>query len=461
MDGKRRGDDSIEEYLLSCIQAELEKRWREKEDEKGISKDAHLKIELSKLPPNWIQAIYRELGYIEKMSKDEQILYVTYILSNPKLLEKILMQLSRSSLFILKYLLSKGGWATFQSLSRQANTDESGDSWWWIDEPPSSPLGQLRVRGLVFVGRAPVKNKLYKIAVIPRELRELLKKILPQVYHLKDTAKERKRYKKYFLPADEENYLELISDVKSYFKRYIDEPFLLEQRHIIMFLEHLRKKNTPYEEIDQAWEDIQCFFNFVQNFSFGKNRLEDFKTWDFSYFISKFIPQEYGTPALTYEEVYRILNNIASFYKKLKEKGEIESDREIQEATSSIVRKDGKINRISSPPAKGPEVLLRVAVSGDNRYVSFTNNDLWSAIILCLNYNENWQSMIFDLEKGRSSKKITDAKRKKHHLTQLRRKMHESRITAYTLLCYLKPDRREVDKAIRWFYKKKFMPDKK
>lgn len=458
MNGRRREDDPIGQYLLSCIQAELEKKWREKEDKKGISKDAHLKIELSKLPLQWIQATYHELGYVEKMSKHEQIWYITYILNNAKFLEKILVQLSRSSLFILKYLLSKGGWTTFQSLSRQANTDESSDSWWWTDKPPSSPVGQLRTRGLLFVGRAPVKNRLYKIAVIPRELREILDKILPRVYHLKDRIEQRSRQGKGFLPRDEGKYPELLRDVENYFHRYIDEPFWLKKRQIVTFLQHLRKKNVPFEEIDQAWEDIQCFFNFIQHFSFGKNRLEDFKTWDFSYFVSKFIPEKYEEPALTYEEVRRILHNVAKLYRNLKEKEEIESDKEIQKAVLRIIRKDGKIIRIPSPPAKGPETLLRIAISGSGEHIPFTNNDLWSVIVLCLEYNQSWRTMVSDLEGKGGGKKIVDAERKKDHLAQLHKKMREGRIRPYTILCHLKPDRREIDRAIRWFYKKKFVP---
>ncbi|MBC7189074.1 hypothetical protein H5U35_02505, partial [Candidatus Aerophobetes bacterium] len=206
----KRGDDSLKRYLFDSLQAELERRWKEAEDRKGISKEARLKIELRKLPAHWIKAIWQELGFMEKGTKEEQIHSISYILTNPKFLEKILVELSRSSLFILKYLLSKGGWATFQSLSRQANTDENGDGWWWAEEPPLSPLGQLRVRGLVFVGRAPVKNKLYKIAVIPRELRKVLAQILPRVYYLKDLRESKVKATKKFLPEDYPEYFELI-----------------------------------------------------------------------------------------------------------------------------------------------------------------------------------------------------------------------------------------------------------
>ncbi|MCD6574659.1 hypothetical protein J7K97_03150 [Candidatus Aerophobetes bacterium] len=458
MDSKRGGDDSIERYLLRSIQEELGKKWKEREDKKGISKDPHLKIELSKLPSHWIQAIYRQLGYIEETDKKEQIHCITHILSNKKFLKKVLVELSRSSLFIIKYLLSRGGWGTFQTLSRQANTDESDDGWWWVDDPPSSPLGQLRVRGLVFVGRAPVKNRLYKIAVIPRELRRVLSEILPEVYRLKDAREKRTGQRKYFSPLDEENYLDLIEEIKNYFKKYVDDSLMLKETQVIKFIKSLKQKGVPFEEIDQAWEDIQCFIDFIQYFSFGKSSLEDFKTWDFSHLVLKFIPQEYGETTLTYEEVRRILHNIAELYKNMKQRGEIVSDTEIQKAISHIIREDGKINRIPTPPAKGPEILLKVSVPGSKKYIYFTNNDLWSTIVLHLQYNEDWESMLSDLEeKNTYENKIIDARQKKENLLKLRGKMKECKATPYNLLCYLKPDRREIEKATKWFYKKKFI----
>jgi len=453
-------DNSIERYLLRSIQEELEKKWKEKEDKKGISKDARLKIELSKLPSHWVKAIYYQLGYVEDVSKKEQIQYITHILCNRKFLKKVLVELSRSSLFIIKYLLEKGGWATFQSLSRQANTDESNDGWWWVEEPPLSPLGQLRVRGLVFVGRAPVKNRLYKIAVIPRELRKLLKEILPEVYSLKKVSERKKVKTKKFSPWEEEDYLELIEEIKTYFKKYVDQDLFLRENQVTRFIQSLRKKNLPLEEIDQVWEDIQCFIDFAQYFSFTKKSLEDFKVWDFSYFVSKFIPQEYGESALNYEETRRILQNIASLYHSLKEAGEIKNDTEIQKAISCIVKEDGKINKIPFPPPKGPEILVKVSPSHGKEDVYFTNNDLWSAIVLHLHYNEDWESMISELEKKKTGEqRIPDAERKKEHLLKLREKIKKCKTTPYNLLCYLKPTRKEIEKATKWFYKERFVSE--
>lgn len=451
----RRWNDPDERWVLRSIQMELERKWKEREDRKGISKDARLKIELNKLPTHWIQAIYQELGYVERISKEEQVEYIAYILRNKRFLEKILVELSRSSLFILKYLLSRGGWATFHCLSRQANTDESDDGWWWEEEPPSSPLGQLRVRGLVFVGRTPIKRRFYKIGVIPRELRNLLEEILPRVYQLKNLLEQRRSREKCFSYSQEGDYLELLQEVRDYFNQIRWVP-LLSKEQILDFLRYLREKNLPYQDLEQAWEDIQFFLYFVDSHSFDKKNLDDFKSWEFSYFVSRFIPDEYGGPELTYEETHRILHTIAELYRSLKKRGEIGSDVEIQKAITCILKEDGKIVRIPVPPAKGPEALLVTTIPGSNRELVFTNNDLWSTIVLYLQYEENWESMFLDLEKN-LDQGIVDARRKKEYLLQLKRKLEKSRISPFHLLSSLKPDKKEIDKALTWFYKKKLL----
>lgn len=444
-----------DKYLLRSIQIELERKWKEKEDRKGISKDARLKIELNKLPTHWVQAIYYELGYTERMSKGEQIEYIAHILLNKNFLEKILVELSRSSIFILKYILSRGGWATFHCLSRQANTDETTDGWWWQEERPSSPLGQLRVRGLIFIGRTPLKRRFYKIAVIPRELRSILEGVLPRVYQLKDQLEQERAQKKYFTYAQEGDYLELLQEVADYFNQMEWVP-LLNKEQVLDFLRYLREKNLPYEELDQVWEAIQYFLDFIDSYSFDKKNLDDFKAWEFSYFVSKFIPDEYGGPELTYEEAHQILHTIARLYNFLKKRGEINSDAEIQKTVQLVLRKDGRVVRIPFPPAKGPEALLATSLPGSKKELIFTNNDLWSAIVLYLQYDKNWESMILDLDKN-PNQEIVDAEKKKEYLIQLKKKLEKSRISPSYLLSTLKPDKREINKAFTWFYKKKLL----
>ena len=454
---RKESDDSLDRYLLHAIQAELERKWKRAEDRKNITKDACLVTELDKLPAHWTQAIAHQLGYLDPMNKEECVRHIAHALANPVFVMKTLLGLSRSSLYILKYVLSKGGWSTFQVLSRQANTDQSEDSWWWMDEPPTSPLGQLRARGLLFVGRTLIKKRVYKVAVVPRELRNLFGDILPQVYAAKNSRRQRSN-RGDFSSADTKTYLELLENVERCFRMHLPEPFPVTNKQVIRFLERLRLNGRPMDEIDQAWEDIQCLFALIAQNSLQKHDVADLKSWDFSYLVSIFIPKYFNEPKLTHEEVKRILENLAVFYQTLANNGDIPTDREIRVALAHIVQEDGKINRILRPHSRGPENALKMAAPTTEKPVLFTNNDIWIITILCLEYNEDWRAMIGDLEqRGCPDRPIVDAARKRRHLLWLRRKLREHNVTPYKVLWHLKPTTAFITEAKRWFDRKKLI----
>ncbi|MBC7083460.1 MAG: tetratricopeptide repeat protein [Firmicutes bacterium] len=75
------------------------------------------------------------------------------------------------------HILDRGGWAKLSALTRRFGSME-GDGFWWEEIPPRSTLGRLRRKALVFVGRAVVEGRRYKVAVIPVELREDLAELL-------------------------------------------------------------------------------------------------------------------------------------------------------------------------------------------------------------------------------------------------------------------------------------------
>ncbi|MBC7189698.1 hypothetical protein H5U35_05745, partial [Candidatus Aerophobetes bacterium] len=144
-------------------------------------------------------------------------------------------------------------------------------------------------------------------------------------------------------------------------------------------------------------------------------------------------------------------------YEYLREKKIVKSDAGIKEALQRILRNDGKINRVFPPPARGPEIIMRLSIPEKKRWINLTNNDLWSVIVLYIDYNENWQSMILDLEENTTTGKIVDAQKKKLHLQKLLEKMKQTGLTPSRLLYYLKPDRYQIERAKKWFYQKKFV----
>jgi len=56
---------------------------------------------------------------------------------------------------------------------------EENDNYFWETEPPTSTVGIFRVHGLLFVGKTVIGGRIYKVAVVPKDIRtgivELLK----------------------------------------------------------------------------------------------------------------------------------------------------------------------------------------------------------------------------------------------------------------------------------------------
>jgi hypothetical protein len=56
--------------------------------------------------------------------------------------------------------------------------DEDEDGFFWVERPPTSVPGELRLRGLIFIGMWTFEGRQEKAFMIPRELREPLAKLL-------------------------------------------------------------------------------------------------------------------------------------------------------------------------------------------------------------------------------------------------------------------------------------------
>lgn len=51
-------------------------------------------------------------------------------------------------------------------------------TFWWNNDLPTSTIGVLRLKGLLVVGKMPIAGRMYKVALIPKEIRELMQKAI-------------------------------------------------------------------------------------------------------------------------------------------------------------------------------------------------------------------------------------------------------------------------------------------
>ncbi len=187
-------------FDVRSVMNHMENVYRKRAEEKAVSPQLRLAKALSDCPAHWVDAICRSWGLPVKGTKRDKAAGLAATFGNVEELKKGLASLPPESLQALTLLLEEGGWAKTGVLTRRFGNDDA-DSFFWETQPPRSPLGRLRVRGLCFLGRANFEGRNYKVAVVPVELRQPLATALslepsPTTVQPANTAKKTRAAKK-------------------------------------------------------------------------------------------------------------------------------------------------------------------------------------------------------------------------------------------------------------------------
>lgn len=157
----------------------LAEPWREEQEDKPISLNVKLSQAMRGVPAGWLNAACKAygIGPATMRHRKERAEALTQRLTDRRHMRETVLKLELDEKEALRFILGKGGWARLSALTRRFGSME-GDGFWWEEVPPQSTLGKLRCKALVFVGRAVVEGRRYKVAVIPVELREGLAELL-------------------------------------------------------------------------------------------------------------------------------------------------------------------------------------------------------------------------------------------------------------------------------------------
>lgn len=149
---------------------------REDADEKPISLTLSLLAALRQLPVEWLNAIANRYQVAPTRLRSERERALTALLQDRSVILEALHAEDQALKTILEEILQSGGWCKLAGLTRRFGPMH-GDGFFWDKQPPVSPIGRLRVLGLVYVGRAAVDGKQQKAAVIPVDLRTILERL--------------------------------------------------------------------------------------------------------------------------------------------------------------------------------------------------------------------------------------------------------------------------------------------
>ncbi|MDA8194903.1 MAG: plasmid pRiA4b ORF-3 family protein [Thermaerobacter sp.] len=147
-------------------------------DQQPITAKIIVRSALGRYPAIWLKATLDAYGIPERGVKRDKLAAVAEALQDPRRLAPVVASLSDNGRAILSQVLAAGGLIKYQSVARKFG-DETEDGYFWSSQPPTSHIGQLRLHGLLFVGRMPIGQRREKVLVIPSDLREVLATLLP------------------------------------------------------------------------------------------------------------------------------------------------------------------------------------------------------------------------------------------------------------------------------------------
>ncbi len=174
-----RGADMLrEEDVLVLLMGEMQMRWRRQVEDAPLKPNTRLRTALNKVPSHWLEAIGRQGELGEIRNRKGRIDALAEWLPREENLRKIWNSLPLPSREVLCWiLLERNGAVKIQNLSRRYGAD-TDITWWWNEgQMPETPLGFLRSRGLVYVGKIREGKRRFRIAVVPMELRKALTRI--------------------------------------------------------------------------------------------------------------------------------------------------------------------------------------------------------------------------------------------------------------------------------------------
>jgi len=166
-------DGFIGPDMVDAMLAYTQGRWRKEIESRPLRTNTTLQAALKKQPAMWVEGICRELDLPKMRRVKERVEALCDRLPREETLAQAWKKLPEPPRRMLHWLLShEGSYTTIQKLSAKFGRDED-ITWWWNEgQTPVTPLGLLRLFGLVFVGRARMGKRNVRVAVEPEHAPE-------------------------------------------------------------------------------------------------------------------------------------------------------------------------------------------------------------------------------------------------------------------------------------------------
>jgi hypothetical protein len=163
--------------MFEGIMDRMEDDWVKKYESVLLNTNSTLQSVMNKYPSQWVDAICSALGIdIKTVRVKREKIQVVVSKLELHLEEVIKKKLGERHVAALKVLSENGWMVKYGQLARVFSTYIG---FGWNQHPPTSEIGVLRLHGLVAVGRIPEAGRLFRVALVPLELRAPLERLIP------------------------------------------------------------------------------------------------------------------------------------------------------------------------------------------------------------------------------------------------------------------------------------------
>lgn len=379
-------------------------KWHQEQDAKPITLFTNLSAALNKCPAPWIDAVCLNLGLPVEGKRRDKVKTVVAHLTRGDELRQAVLNLPLASRQALKQVVDAGGWLKYGQLS-QEHGDEEGDGWFWNEEPPVSTIGQARAHGLLFVGKAPIKSRNYKVAVVPKELREPLATLLADEAVMSALSAAG--------PASIETLEEVLDDVREYYEETIDWEPQLPQPWVEDFLRFQYEKGVGAGELFEMWDDLHLFHFFLDHYGHEITTMDDLKGYHLSEWVNDFLDRKVLS-SVSSNQKRHMLRTVGALYAYLADTSRVDRSvaRQVAEAVQDVVRPGRKLSSIDRPPPLGGEMVMASYHPTQGEFV-FTFNDYWLTVLCYVDYAGDWEAI------RRAATNVTDGLTKRRLIERL------------------------------------------
>jgi hypothetical protein len=126
---------------------------------------------MNKYPSHWIDWMCQQYQITQRLKKDKVRAIEQKVTSD---LSTIFQNLPKKSHEVLQLCMKNGGVVKYRLLNRY----DDDFRFLWKDYPISSPIGVLRQKGLLFVGKIWLGQRKFKVAFVPIEFRNALENLV-------------------------------------------------------------------------------------------------------------------------------------------------------------------------------------------------------------------------------------------------------------------------------------------